>query len=239
MKDEIDVLSQKYAREYSSTGATYYSSAAQFARYLDKKDIISPVEIWHHYTLPDDMTNVDFFNLLRRLDFLKHYEIFGMQVPQTETLLKAKAEAPKQLNELIKKIQKLNPELQTQKVKTNNQIDFLDGVNFGFPPEDIYYFLNQSGQDIETRNKNLDTLSKQDAALTKMIGKSPDWIISPRRMSKLVKSVRKQSLQKFSTKLHNEKNKKNDYQQSISKLNALENTQEKLTAHIKNKQQNR
>lgn len=189
MTDEIDVLAQKYAREYGPTGDTYYSSAAQFAQYLEKQNIISPVEIWHKYTLPNNMGAIDFFNLLRRLDFLLHYEMFGMQVQETETIANARANAPKQLSDLVNQTQKLNPELQGVKVKTRSQIDFLDGVNFGFPPEDIDCFLQQSEQDLETREHNFNILSKQDEILKKKLGKAPGWIMAQKRMTKLVDAV--------------------------------------------------
>ncbi len=81
MSDKIDILVHQYAREYSATGDKYYSSAEQFSQYLDKIGVKSPIEIWHKYVLPDNMNPTDFFNLLRRLDFLTNHEKLGMPVP--------------------------------------------------------------------------------------------------------------------------------------------------------------
>lgn len=70
---EIDALTQKYAREYSPTGDKYYSSAEQFAKYLNIHKINSPIEIRHKYVLPEGMNSTDFFNVVRRLDFLNYH----------------------------------------------------------------------------------------------------------------------------------------------------------------------
>ena len=195
MSDKINVFAHRYAREYSATGDKYYSSAEQFAQHLGKLGVKSPIEIWHKYVLPDNMNATDFFNLLRRLDFLTNYEKLGMSVPQSRALTLARASAPLQLTELVGKVKQLNPEIQSVVVKPNSQIDFLDGVNFGFPPADIVYFLGQSEQDAKTRGREFDTRARQEQTLMNLLGKTPGWIIAPRRMNKLVQDIKKQVLQ--------------------------------------------
>lgn len=195
MSDKINMFVHRYAREYSATGDKYYSSAEQFAQYLDKLGVKSPIEIWHKYVLPDNMSATDFFNLLRRLDFLTNYEKLGMLVPQSRALTLARASAPLQLTELVNKVKKLNPEIQSVVVNPNSQIDFLDGVNFGFPPADIVYFLGQSEQDAKTRGREFDARARQEQTLMNLLGKTPGWIIAPRRMNKLVQDIKKQVLQ--------------------------------------------
>lgn len=195
MSDKINVFAHRYAREYSATGDKYYSSAEQFAQHLGKLGVKSPIEIWHKYMLPDNMNATDFFNLLRRLDFLTNYEKLGMSVPQSRALTLARASAPLQLTELVGKVKQLNPEIQSVVVKPNSQIDFLDGVNFGFPPADIVYFLGQSEQDAKTRGREFDTRARQEQTLMNLLGKTPGWIIAPRRMNKLVQDIKKQVLQ--------------------------------------------
>lgn len=195
MSDKINVFAHRYAREYSATGDKYYSSAEQFAQHLGKLGVKSPIEIWHKYMLPDNMNATDFFNLLRRLDFLTNYEKLGMSVPQSRALTLARASAPLQLTELVGKVKQLNPEIQSVVVKPNSQIDFLDGVNFGFPPADIVYFLGQSEQDAKTRGREFDTRARQEQTLMNLLGKTPGWIIAPQRMNKLVQDIKKQVLQ--------------------------------------------
>lgn len=195
MSDKINVFAHRYAREYSATGDKYYSSAEQFAQHLGKLGVKSPIEIWHKYMLPDNMNATDFFNLLRRLDFLTNYEKLGMSVPQSRALTLARASAPLQLTELVGKVKQLNPEIQSVVVKPNSQIDFLDGVNFGFSPADIVYFLGQSEQDAKTRGREFDTRARQEQTLMNLLGKTPGWIIAPRRMNKLVQDIKKQVLQ--------------------------------------------
>lgn len=195
MSDKINVFAHRYAREYSATGDKYYSSAEQFAQHLGKLGVKSPIEIWHKYMLPDNMNATDFFNLLRRLDFLTNYEKLGMSVPQSQALTLARASAPLQLTELVGKVKQLNPEIQSVVVKPNSQIDFLDGVNFGFSPADIVYFLGQSEQDAKTRGREFDTRARQEQTLMNLLGKTPGWIIAPRRMNKLVQDIKKQVLQ--------------------------------------------
>lgn len=195
MSDKINVFAHRYAREYSATGDKYYSSAEQFAQHLGKLGVKSPIEIWHKYMLPDNMNATDFFNLLRRLDFLTNYEKLGMSVPQSRALTLARASAPLQLTELVGKVKQLNPEIQSVVVKPNSQIDFLDGVNFGFPPADIVYFLGQSEQDAKTRGREFDTRARQEQTLMNLLGKTPGWIIAPQRMNKLVQDIEKQVLQ--------------------------------------------
>lgn len=195
MSDKINVFAHRYAREYSATGDKYYSSAEQFAQHLGKLGVKSPIEIWHKYMLPDNMNATDFFNLLRRLDFLTNYEKLGMSVPQSRALTLARASAPLQLTELVDKVKQLNPEIQSVVVKPNSQIDFLDGVNFGFSPADIVYFLGQSEQDAKTRGREFDTRARQEQTLMNLLGKTPGWIIAPRRMNKLVQDIKKQVLQ--------------------------------------------
>lgn len=195
MSDKIDILAHQYARDFGATGDKYYSSAEQFAQYLDKIGVKSPIELWHKYMLPDNMNATDFFNLLRRLDFLTNYEKLGMSVPQSRALTLARASAPLQLTELVGKVKQLNPEIQSVVVKPNSQIDFLDGVNFGFPPADIVYFLGQSEQDAKTRGREFDTRARQEQTLMNLIGKTPGWIIAPQRMNKLIRGITKQVLQ--------------------------------------------
>ena len=195
MSDKINVFAHRYAREYSATGDKYYSSAEQFAQHLGKLGVKSPIEIWHKYMLPDNMNATDFFNLLRRLDFLTNYEKLGMSVPQSRALTLARASAPLQLTELVDKVKQLNPEIQSVVVKPNSQIDFLDGVNFGFSPADIVYFLGQSEQEAKTRGREFDTRARQEQTLMNLLGKTPGWIIAPRRMNKLVQDIKKQVLQ--------------------------------------------
>ena len=203
MSDKIDILAHQYAREYSATGDKYYSSAEQFSQYLDKIGIKSPIEIWHKYVLPNNMNPTDFFNLLRRLDFLINHEKLGMPVPQLKALTLTRAAASLQLTELVNKIKKLNPEIQSVVVKPDSQIDFLDGINFGFPPADIAHFLKQSEYDADTRRRNFDTRAKQEETLIKLIGKTPGWIIAPQRMNKLIHGIKDQFSQ-MSVKQNNQ-----------------------------------
>ena len=194
MSDKIDILAHQYARDFGATGDKYYSSAEQFSQYLDKIGVKSPIEIWHKYVLPDNMNATDFFNLLRRLDFLTNYEKLGMPVPQSRALTLARASAPLQLTELVNKVKQLNPEIQSVVVKPNSQIDFLDGINFGFPPADIAHFLKQSEYDAKTRGREFDTRARQEQTLMNLLGKTPGWIIAPSRMNKLVQDIKKTSL---------------------------------------------
>ena len=201
--DIIDKLSKKFAREYSATGDNYFSSAEQFSKYLANHHIKSTVEIWHKYVLPNGMSSTDFFNLLRRLDFLINHEKLGMQVPVE--LSKEKATAAVKLKELTQNVKKLNPELKAVIVKPDLAIDFLDGVNFGFPPEDIAYFLSQYDQNAETRIESFDARSNQERTLVKIIGQAPGWIMAPDRMATLIDDIIKQSLQKILNRLHDDK----------------------------------
>lgn len=200
MSDKIDILVKKYAREYGATGDKYYSSAENFAKYLEQFEIKAPIEIWHKYTLPDNMTSIDFFNLLRRLDFLMNHEKLGMPVTKSKALTLAHSNATLQSEELVKKIKELNPELKSFVIKPDLQIDFLDGVNFGFPPEDIAYFLGQSEQDSETRRRDFDMRSQKEKVLMNLIGKIPNWIIAPQRMERLVQGINSQCLLKAKNK---------------------------------------
>lgn len=192
MSDKIDILVHQYAREYSATGDKYYSSAEQFSQYLDKIGVKSPIEIWHKYVLPDNMNPTDFFNLLRRLDFLTNHEKLGMPVPQLKALTLARAAAQLQLTELVNKIKKLNPEIQSVVVKPDSQIDFLDGINFGFPPADIAHFLKQSEYDSDTRRREFDARTRQEQKLMNLVGKIPSWIIAPQRINKLIHGIQDQ-----------------------------------------------
>lgn len=195
MSDKIDILARRYAREFSATGTRYYSSAEQFAQYLNQQGIQPTIEIWHKYTLPDNMNPTDFFTLLQRLDFLTNYEKLGMPVPQSKALALARTTATLQLTELVDKIKELNPEIQSVAVRPNSQIDFLYGINFGFPPADITYFLEQSEYDADTRRRNFDTRTQQEKTLMKLTGQTPGWIIAPQRINKLVQDIEKQVLQ--------------------------------------------
>lgn len=89
------------------------------------------------------------------------------------------------IQQLVDWLKKVNPELQPVRVNTDDvdsMSDFLQGVVYGFAPEDIDYFLNT---DMRVRNAETDKIY---AHLEKM-KMCPTYIIRPDRAQKILDSV--------------------------------------------------
>lgn len=89
------------------------------------------------------------------------------------------------MQQLVDWLKKANPELRPVRVNTDNAAsmsDFLQGVVYGFAPEDIDYFLNT---DMNVRNAEIDEIN---ARLQEM-GMCPTYVIRPDRAQKILDSV--------------------------------------------------
>lgn len=81
----------------------------------------------------------------------------------------------------VTELKQLNPKLEQVRVdftKDVNILDFLQGVNYGFAPEDIDYFLNTP---MDVRN--------QDSRIFEKIGIQPEYLVRPDRAEKIVNAI--------------------------------------------------
>ncbi|MBD5389344.1 hypothetical protein HDR63_03775 [bacterium] len=85
----------------------------------------------------------------------------------------------------VKQLKRLNPQLERVRVDMTRDLsiaDFLQGVNYGFAPEEIDYFLNTK---MEDRNREIDESYRKLAEL----GLEPTYIVRPDRAQKIVDAV--------------------------------------------------
>lgn len=207
MTDKIDILAYENARKLGLE-TKYSSSAAEFAQYSDELGFVSPVEIWHKYKLPNNMTSAELSNLVRRLDFLYYYDAIHNADKEIE---QAQATVHQELNNLIDTVKQLNPDLAFIDSYAH-RFDFIYGVCYGFPPADIDYFLksydivdkvwkkakslNIPPEQLEEfwrrENPDLNRQLNQYDLLEKHLGKCPNWKIAPKHLDALVKSITEQ-----------------------------------------------
>ena len=86
---------------------------------------------------------------------------------------------------MVKWMKEHNPELKSVRVDGMNMIsvwDFINGIVYGFAPEEIDYFLNTDGN---TRNKETDELYRR----LESFGIKPGYFIRPDRAQKILDCV--------------------------------------------------
>lgn len=86
---------------------------------------------------------------------------------------------------LVSWLKENNPELKSVRLNTTDVqsvIDFLQGVNYGYAPEELDYFLNT---DMDTRNNQ----NTEVYSLLESVGVRPEYIVRPDRAQKIKDAV--------------------------------------------------
>lgn len=207
MNKKIKDFLEKIKIEWTQLRYGYSSSAKEFSDKLAEKGIILPIKLFHSYKLPDDISPVEYEKIVQEINL---YTIFSKGILYDENLIKYSdirlnndekeiiekhviLEQPR-YEDLLKaeviKIKQLNPELMY--INTDDgiydKLQFLEGVNYGFAPEDIEYFLKRLMTD---ELINQDKLN--NAELDKHLGFSPGYILSPENMDIVLATAKQYS----------------------------------------------
>lgn len=161
---DTDAYYQEVAeRAISDSKAIGYTSETVFqntrARYLNEAKV--------SHDIVKDLTTDERVGLLRFIEKCKTSDAWAEVVA------------------LVSWLKENNPELKSVRLNTTDVqavLDFLQGVNYGYAPEELDYFLNT---DMNTRNNQI----KEIYSLLESVGVRPEYIVRPDRAQKIQNAV--------------------------------------------------
>ena len=182
----------------------YSSSAKEFSDKLSKKGIVLPIKLFYEYKLPNDISPKDYEIIVQEINFYTMYfkgelndpdilKFYDPQLSDSEKeilesyILQRQGEYDKKLELAVAQVRLLNPELNHIKIdkKISGKLCFLEGVNYGFAPEEIEYFLNR-----KLTNELLEQENKEFNELEKLLGFVPEYVLDPKHMQIILTAAR-------------------------------------------------
>ena len=185
----------------------YGSSAEQFDRRLREFGVVPPVKLFYQYKLPGDVSGEVYEKHLAlwslpvwfvdgSLDCKAVHDMMNNLVKEcTESLtdderqdlldkIRASGDAAiRHLQQEVDVVKNLNPELSDISFNSTIILSFLLGVDYGYAPEDIDYFINTCmDEQIAQTQEYYDYLEKLDLR--------PGHMVRPDRLKKVVDVVK-------------------------------------------------
>ncbi|MCL2748994.1 MAG: hypothetical protein FWE50_02865 [Alphaproteobacteria bacterium] len=184
----------------------FNSSAKEFRDQLKAKGIRVPFKIYYEYKIPEGLTPQEYEFKVQKMHFILYFdgselEPYGLTPDEKQELVDyiKRSKASNDLAFIFEEdqIRKLNPELKNIDLaygpniakRSARILNLLEGVTYGFAPEDIQNFLNRHN----TGDKEQLIMHEKadNATLEKLLGFSPGYILSPERMAVLIKEAKR------------------------------------------------
>lgn len=191
MNKKFDFLFRQYClllHIVPDSDEVWYSSAQNLDAELKKRGINLSRDLYHKYNLPDGVSQQDYLVKKNSLNTIGRYEAGDMarfvawlydgvalkdeymklssdeKIAFDKYLVNLAAQENHKIDAECKKIRALNPEL--SELDVPNNIEFLSGVVYGFPPTDIKYFMDLQEKKLDWKQnlqeqENQENLSQQ------------------------------------------------------------------------------
>lgn len=191
---------------FSSVADGYFSSAQILETGLAKVGIKFPKRLWFQYKLPDGISPEKFEIEAAKIAFflfeeptierLVQYGIIDRcNLSDKELAAVQKYRVSQRSNYLeildkhVKWVKENNPELSSVNIQDNEvaKRNFLEGVLYGFGPEEISYFITRSFDEAESDSVEIDKLAES----LQKIGVQLTYVLSPNNRLLLEKELEK------------------------------------------------
>ena len=191
MNKKFDFLFRQYCLLWHITpdsDEVWYSSAQNLDVELKKRGINLSRDLYHKYKLPGGLTQQEYLVKKNSLDTIAHYKAGDMahfvacladgeafkdeymklsgdeKTAFDRYLVDLATQENQRIDAECKKNRALNPEL--SELDVPNNIEFLSGVVYGFPPVDIKYFIDLQEKKLDWKQnlqeqENQENLSQQ------------------------------------------------------------------------------
>lgn len=206
MSKKFDFLFRQYCMVLHITpdsDEVWFSSAQNLDDELKKRNIVLKRPLFRKYNLPDGVSQQDYLVKKNSLNTIGRYEAGDMarfvaclsdgvalkdeymklssdeKIAFDKYLVDLAAQENHKIDAECKKIRALNPELVDLDVA--NDIEFLSGVVYGFPPEDIKFFADVRKKKLDWRQEKAQ-YADQDL-LSQQLGVSIGYRLSPDTMN--------------------------------------------------------
>lgn len=192
--------------QFSSAADGYFSSAQILETGLAKVGIKFPKKLWFQYKLPDGISPEKFeLEMAKIIFFAFEYPTIkdiveigcvdrdGVSDEELDIVQKYRVSQKSKYLEILDKhvkwVKENNPELSSVNIQDNEvaKSNFLEGVLYGFGPEEISYFITRSFDDSELDSVEIDKLAKS----LQKIGVQLTYILSPNNRLLLEKELEK------------------------------------------------
>lgn len=191
---------------FSSAADGYFSSAQILETGLAKVGIKFPKKLWFQYKLPDGISPEKFeLEMAKIIFFAFEYPTIkdiveigcvdrdGLSDEELDVVQKYRVSQQSKYLEILDKhvkwVKENNPELSSVNIQDNEvaKSNFLEGVLYGFGPEEISYFITRSFDEAESDSVEIDKLAKS----LQKIGVQLTYILSPNNRLLLEKELEK------------------------------------------------